>query len=138
MLKQHHLEIMTSGRGLLEITGQIRELAEGSALRNGLVNLFLRHTSASLVISENADPSVLVDLQAHMAKLVEDGDPAFLHRSEGPDDMAAHLRSVLTQTSISLPITDGTLSLGVWQGIFLWEHRLQGRSRHLVVTFNGD
>ena len=109
-----------------------------TGIETGLVHLFLRHTSASLVVTENADPAVLDDLDHYMGRLVTDGDSRYRHHSEGPDDMAAHIRSVLTQNSLSLPVSDNQLALGVWQGIFIWEHRYHGQRRRLIVTLHGN
>src|SRR5688572_30062684 len=125
MLQQHlsTLRIRTHGRGLLEITGEIRERVRESGIVSGMVTLFVRHTSASLLIQENADPDVREDLERFFARLVRDGDPLFVHRAEGPDDMPAHVRAALTATQLSIPILGGKLALGTWQGIYLYEHR---------------
>ena len=106
-------------------------------MRTGLCHLFIRHTSASLILCENADPDVRRDLDTYMEKLVRDGDPMFRHRSEGPDDMSAHIRSVLTASSLTLPVRDGRCDLGTWQGVFLWEHRTHAHRREVVVTVQG-
>lgn len=132
------LEIETRGRGFHEITGQTGEIVTRSGIRDGLCNTFIRHTSASLVITENADPDVLVDLETIIASLAPDGDPRYRHTAEGPDDMSAHVRSVLTQTSITLPVALGALDLGTWQGLFLWEHRTGAHSRKVLISvFSG-
>lgn len=131
---QEELVIQTTGRGSLEITVGVRELIECSGVANGLCHLFIQHTSASLMINENADPDVLLDLERFMQDLVPDGDPRFRHTAEGPDDMPAHIRSVLTQTDLNIPIRAGRLALGIWQGIYLWEHRTHPHSRRVVVT----
>ncbi|HXD42585.1 MAG TPA: secondary thiamine-phosphate synthase enzyme YjbQ [Ramlibacter sp.] len=135
MLDQHlsTLTIRTPGRGLLEITGEVRKCCAESGIGEGLLTLFLRHTSASLLIQENADPDVRQDLERFFARLVVDGDALFKHRTEGADDMPAHVRSALTATQLSIPIIGGRLALGTWQGIYLWEHRFRGHSRELVV-----
>jgi len=130
--------IETPGRGLLEITGQVRACCAQSRIREGLLTLFLRHTSASLLVQENADPAVRQDLERFFARLVVDGDALFKHRTEGADDMPAHVRSALTATQLSIPIIDGRLALGTWQGIYLWEHRLRGHSRELAVHAIGE
>jgi secondary thiamine-phosphate synthase enzyme len=120
-------------RGLHDITPDVRA-ACAQHPGASLCHLFIQHTSASLLIQENADPNVLGDLEAFFRRLVPDGDPLFLHVEEGPDDMSAHIRGAITQTSLSIPIEDGRLMLGTWQGIFLWEHRAAGRARRVVVT----
>ncbi|MDB5942860.1 MAG: putative secondary thiamine-phosphate synthase [Ramlibacter sp.] len=132
------LAIRTPGRGLVEITRAVRACVEKSRIGEGLLTLFLRHTSASLLIQENADPDVRDDLERFFARLVSDGDRLFVHRSEGPDDMPAHVRSALTATQLSIPIMEGGLALGTWQGIYVWEHRLRGHERELVVHVSGS
>ena len=131
---QANLTLSTSGRGFSNITQQINQIASEADCQMGLCHVFIKHTSASLILCENADPDVLIDLENHMQRLVQDAHPEFLHTAEGPDDMSAHIRTVLTSHSLSLPISEGRLNLGTWQGIFLWEHRLHGFSRELVVT----
>lgn len=131
------MTVRTPGRGLLEITGEVRARVAQSGIRDGLLTLFLRHTSASLLLQENADPDVRDDLERFFARLVRDGDPAFKHRAEGADDMPAHVRSALTATQLAIPIVGGRLALGTWQGIYLWEHRFQDHSRELVVHVLG-
>lgn len=138
MIAQEQIRIDTPARGLIEITRQVARIARDSGIRTGLCNVFLRHTSASLILSENADPDVLVDLETVLASLAPDGDPRYVHDAEGPDDMAAHLRSVLTENSINIPVMDGKLALGTWQGLYLWEHRHAPHSRHIVVTCQGE
>ena len=128
------LKIKTGGRGFHELTDQAGDIAARSGIRDGLCHAFIRHTSASLVITENADPDVLRDLETVLAGLAPDGDPRYVHTAEGPDDMSAHVRSVLTQTGIAIPVADGELMLGAWQGLFLWEHRTRGHSRQVVVS----
>lgn len=118
---------------MIEITGKVNALLETRGLSEGLCTVFVRHTSASLLIQENADPDVLIDLEQWLGRWVEDGDPAFRHRSEGPDDMAAHIRSALTQTSIGIPFSEGRLALGTWQGLYLWEHRYCAHERQVLV-----
>ncbi len=129
--------IKTRGRGAIEITQQIAEVVANSAVVDGLCNVFICHTSASLTICENADPTVLTDLEAFLERLVPDGDDLFEHTAEGPDDMPAHVRSVLTQTSISIPVRQGQLNLGRWQGIFVLEHRHRAHQRTVIVTVVG-
>lgn len=140
MLEQHlsTLRIRTPGRSLLEITDRVRVAVEGSGITTGLLTLFLRHTSASLLVQENADPDVRDDLERFFARLVKDGDPLFVHRAEGPDDMPAHVRCALTATQLSIPVIGGALALGTWQGIYLWEHRTRGHERELVVHISGE
>jgi secondary thiamine-phosphate synthase enzyme len=131
MIRQVSVE--TPGQGLHEITSQVVSLVESAAVREGLCTLFLRHTSASLVIQENADPSAKRDLERWLNRLVPEGDPFYSHDAEGPDDMPSHLKAALTATSLSVPIADGKLALGTWQGIYLWEHRRRGSRRELVL-----
>jgi secondary thiamine-phosphate synthase enzyme len=131
MVKQ--LSVDTPGQGLHEVTEKIQSLVRGAGVKEGLCTLFLRHTSASLVIQENADPSAKRDLERWLNRLVPDGDPFYTHDAEGPDDMPSHLKAALTATSLSIPVVDGKLSLGTWQGIYLWEHRHRGSRRELVV-----
>lgn len=135
----HHadLTIETSGRGTYDITRDVQRIVTQSNIRAGLCTVFVHHTSASLIISENADAAVRVDLDAFLSRLVSDGDPLFTHTEEGPDDMSAHVRSVLTQTSIGIPVQQGRCDLGTWQGIYLWEHRHVGHHRRVSVTLVG-
>ena len=135
----HHqlqFSVRTRGRGTHEITRQVAAAAAAFG-GTGLCQVFVRHTSASLIICENADPEVRADLERFLAGLVRDGDPLFRHSLEGPDDMPAHVRTILTQTALSVPVHDGQLLLGTWQGIYLYEHRLHGHQRELVVTLVG-
>lgn len=134
---QRVLRVQTSGKSLSNITSQIRSTVQDSGIATGLCNLFLRHTSASLVIQENADPDVLQDLENCFAQLVPEG-PHYIHDAEGPDDMPAHIRTALTHTSEQIPISNGRLVLGTWQGIYLWEHRDRSHSRELVIHITGD
>ena len=127
------LTIRTRGQGLHEITNAVAALVREAALREGLCTILVQHTSASLVIQENADPSARHDLEAWLNRLVPENDPHFTHTSEGPDDMPSHIKAALTATSLSIPIADGRLALGTWQGIYLWEHRRRGRERRCVV-----
>ena len=128
-----HLEVATRGPGLYEITDRVQAMIGDAGAPEGLCTVFVRHTSCSLVIQENADPSARRDLEAFLARLVPEGDPLYTHTAEGPDDMSSHVRSALTQTSIPIPITGGRLALGTWQGLYLWEHRRRGSARQLVV-----
>lgn len=132
------LAVQTRGRGLLEITREVRACVARSGIAEGLLTLFVRHTSASLLIQENADPDVRDDLERFFARLVRDGDSLFQHRTEGPDDMPAHVRSTLTATQLSIPIMGGALALGTWQGVYLWEHRLRGSAREIAVHVIGE
>lgn len=127
------LIIHTRARALHEFTPEVVRLVSESAVREGLCTLFVRHTSASLLIQENADPTARADLEAWMDRHVPDGDPRFTHTDEGPDDMPSHIRAALTQTSIAIPILDARLTLGTWQGIYLWEHRRSPHQRRVVV-----
>ena len=127
----------TRGRGLLEVTRPITEWVRDSDIAMGLLTVFVRHTSASLLIQENADPDVRGDLDRFFARLVPDGDPLFRHRDEGADDMPAHVRAALTAVQISVPLSDGRLALGTWQGIYLWEHRIAPHRRELVLHLSG-
>ncbi len=132
------LEVLTErGRGTYEITDRIAAVVAASGVRDGMCNVFVHHTSASLVVNENADSDVRRDFEAFLARLVPDGDPLFSHVTEGPDDMPAHVRSVLTQTSISVPVRNGRCDLGTWQGVFVWEHRKTPRQRHVTVSVWG-
>lgn len=131
------LEIPVRGQGLHDITGQVETAVAAAGKRQGLATVFIRHTSASLVIQENADPAVLRDLEAFLARLVPEGDPRYTHVEEGADDMPAHIKGALTQTHLSIPVVDGRLALGTWQGIFLWEHRHRRTTRRIVVNVLG-
>lgn len=131
------LVVATRGRGLIEITGKVSARVTASGVSDGLLTLFVRHTSASLLIQENADPAVLRDLERFFARLVPDGDALFEHRQEGPDDMPAHVRAALTQTQLSIPVAAGAPVLGTWQGIYLYEHRTSGARREVVMHLMG-
>jgi len=135
---QTELEYGTTGRGTVEVTSSVADAVRRADIDTGLCHVFIRHTSASLIISENADPAVQRDLDRFLSRLVPDGDRLFEHDAEGPDDMPAHARSVLTQTGLTIPVSDGRLALGTWQGIFVWEHRTSGHVRRLVVTVLGQ
>ena len=138
MFYQKSLDLQTRRRGTLEITGEVERIVRESGVQAGLCNVFLRHTSASLIVCENADPSVRQDLERFAARLAPDGDPLFGHTLEGPDDMPAHIRSILTQAALTIPIVQGALGLGTWQGVFLWEHRVHPHRRSMIVTVTGD
>jgi secondary thiamine-phosphate synthase enzyme len=133
-----HLTVQTRGRGTHEITSQVQRIVERSQINRGLCSVFIHHTSASLIVCENADPTVRGDLERFAAGLVPDGDPSFRHDSEGPDDMPAHIRSILTLTSLSIPVEDGRCDLGTWQGVFVWEHRMAPHRRRVTVTVFGE
>jgi secondary thiamine-phosphate synthase enzyme len=139
-MRQAHtlLAVDTRGRGMHEITRRIADWVGASGMTDGLLTIFVRHTSASLLIQENADPGVQRDLESFFARLIPDGDRLFEHDAEGPDDMPAHVRSALTATQLSVPLIDGTLALGTWQGIYLYEHRLRGHRRQVVLHLIGD
>lgn len=132
------IEVRTKGRGTQEITDAVQRAVQESGVARGLCTVFIHHTSASLVISENADPDVQRDLDAFFARLAPDGDPLFTHTAEGPDDMPSHVRAALTQTSIAIPVAGGRCDLGTWQGIFVWEHRRAGHARRVSVTVVGE
>lgn len=129
----HKISLRTNGRRLYDITSQVMSWAANSGLKKGLLTLYIQHTSASLLINENYDPDVLVDMETFFERLVRDGDPMFIHTAEGRDDMPAHIRSALTQTSISIPFLDGKVALGTWQGIFLYEHRFAAHTRNVLL-----
>jgi secondary thiamine-phosphate synthase enzyme len=132
------LQVRTDGRGLVEITERVRRWLGDAGVGNGLLTLFVRHTSASLLIQENADPDVRRDLERFLGRLVPDGDPLFEHVAEGPDDMPAHVRAALTAVQLSVPVRDGRLTLGTWQGIYLYEHRLRGHAREIALHLLGE
>lgn len=134
MAVHHTLSFRTRGRGTTDITAEVARVVRAHPLEAGLANLFLQHTSASLILCENADPTVREDMEMLAARLAPDGDAGYAHDTEGPDDMAAHARSVFTSSSISIPVAKGELLLGTWQGIYLWEHRHAPHTRTLVVT----
>jgi len=138
MIRQETLTVATRGRGTYDISGQVQDLVRRSGLRTGLCHVFVQHTSASLVLCENADPQVRRDLEAFMARLVPDGDRLFGHTDEGPDDMPAHVRSILTNMDLTLPISNGRCALGTWQGIYLYEHRGHPHRRRVMVTLQGE
>jgi len=134
MLNHQMLQVSAPRQGLHEITADVERVVSKEGVTSGLCNIFIRHTSASLVIQENADPSAKRDLEAWLNQLVQADDPLYTHTSEGPDDMPAHIKAALTATQLSIPIIDGRLALGTWQGIYLWEHRLRAGRREIVVT----
>lgn len=132
------LVVATPGRGLHEITREVRGWVASAGVRDGLLTLFVRHTSASLLVQENADPAVRSDLERFLARLVPDGDPLFEHVDEGPDDMPAHVRAALTAVQLSVPVAGGAPRLGTWQGVYLYEHRRRPHRREVVLHLLGD
>ena len=140
MLRQaaHEIVIATRGRGFYEFTDQVASLLHREKFQTGLITLHLRHTSASLLIQENADPEVRRDLERFFSRLAPDGDPLFRHTCEGDDDMPAHIRTALTAVNLSIPVNGGGMTLGTWQGIYLWEHRLEAHQRRVALHFIGE
>jgi secondary thiamine-phosphate synthase enzyme len=138
MISQKRLTIATRRRGTYDITGEVRQAVRESGLSTGMCHVFVHHTSASLILCENADPTVRRDLEAFLARLVPDGDPLFDHTQEGSDDMPAHVRAILTKTDLTLPVSGGRCALGTWQGIYLYEHRTRGHQRQVTVTVSGE
>jgi secondary thiamine-phosphate synthase enzyme len=136
-IAQEELEIPTPGRGFIELTETVASLVSATGIETGQAHVYTRHTSCSLLITENADPQVRGDLERYFARLVPDGDTLFRHDEEGPDDMSAHVRTTLTGVSLTIPITRGGLALGTWQGIYLWEHRTTPHRRAVTVTLTG-
>lgn len=135
---QRELQVQTDGRGTYDISAEVQAAVRDAGIANGLCHVFICHTSASLMICENADPSVMRDLESFMSRQVKDGDPLFTHTAEGEDDMSAHIRSVLTQTDLNLPVRGGRCALGTWQGVYLWEHRYAPHRRQILLTIQGD
>ncbi len=133
----HQLTLPATRRGLVDFTSQLQGVLRQSQLQDGIMNLLLQHTSASLLIQENADPDVRRDLDMFFSQLVMDGDPRFMHRAEGDDDMAAHIRTALTSVHLAIPFQNGQLSLGTWQGVYLWEHRTHAHARKILIHFLG-
>ena len=138
MAHQQILQFRTRGRSMLEIAAEVGRVVQASGIETGIAHVFVQHTSCSLLLTENADPDVRRDLETLARRWAPDGDPDYRHRDEGADDMAAHARSALTGSALSLPIRDGALRLGTWQGLYLWEHRGTPHRRRLVVTVLGD
>ncbi len=130
---RHEITVEARGRGFYRLDGQINAWLRESGAANGLLNLFVRHTSCSLIVQENADPDVLADMETFFSRLVPDGDPAFRHTAEGPDDMPAHIRMALTQVSLNVPVENGRLALGIWQGVYLYEHRTHPLCRRIAL-----
>ncbi len=138
MVFQERFQVATRGRGTYLITQEVNERVRHSGIATGLCHVFLHHTSASLILCENADPDVRSDLERYMERLVPDGDPLFEHTAEGPDDMPAHVRNILTNTDVTIPVNRQRCEMGTWQGLYLWEHRSSGFQRRLTVTVYGD
>ena len=138
MISQAQILVPTDGRGTYDISQDVQSAVRESGISTGMCNVFIRHTSASLMLCENADPAVLRDLEAFMVRAVPDGDPLFTHTAEGADDMPAHVRSVITHADLNLPVRGGRCDLGTWQGIFLWEHRVRPHRRSVTVTISGE
>ena len=138
MHHQSRFEVATSGRGMRDITDAVARVIAQSGVQVGIAHVFVQHTSCSLLVTENADPDVRRDLETVLERVAPDGDPAYRHDTEGPDDMAAHARTVLTGESVTLPVGGGRALLGTWQGVFLWEHRTQPQRRSVVVTVLGE
>ena len=136
-MSNHRLDVPVTGQGLYDITGQVTSAVEASGVADGLATVFIQHTSASLLIQENADPAVQVDLQNWLSRLVPELDPLYTHVEEGPDDMPAHIKGALTAVQVAVPVIQGKLALGVWQGVYLWEHRHGPRTRSLIVNVMG-
>ena len=137
MIARDELRLETKGRGTYDLSNDIQSVVSASGIETGMCHVFICHTSASLMICENADPAVMRDLETFMSRQVPDGDPMFTHSSEGPDDMPAHVRSILTGMDLTLPVTQGRLALGIWQGVYLWEHRHRPHQRRVTVTVQG-
>jgi secondary thiamine-phosphate synthase enzyme len=134
---QHTFKVSTAGRGMTNITDPVADCVLQSGIVTGVCHVFLHHTSASLIICENADMDVQHDMETFMSRFISDGDPRYKHIAEGPDDMAAHIRTILTQSSLTIPVTKMHLNLGTWQGVFLWEHRIHPHERKVSVTIQG-
>jgi len=138
VIAQSEVRVATQGRGTYDLSGDVQAAVRASGIQTGLCHVFICHTSASLMLCENADPSVMRDMEAFMCAQVPDGDPKYTHTAEGPDDMAAHVRSVLTGSDLNIPVRDGRCALGTWQGVYLWEHRYAPHERRVVVTVQGE
>ena len=137
-MSNHAFEKSVDGQGLYDITAQVSSAVASSGVQDGLATVFIQHTSASLLIQENADPAVQADLQNWLSRLVLENDPLYSHTQEGPDDMPAHIKSALTAVQVAVPVMQGALALGVWQGVYLWEHRHSARTRSIIVNVMGD
>lgn len=135
---QQSFQTATRGRGTYEITHEVARVVANAGIRTGLCHIFVHHTSASLILCENADPTVRTDLESILRRLAPDADPVYQHTLEGPDDMSAHVRSILTNMDLTIPVTGGRAALGTWQGIYLYEHRAHGHQRRVTVTVQGE
>ena len=138
MVYQASFKVSTRGRGSYSITREVADCLDEAGVAAGICLVFVHHTSASLMLCENADPAVRRDLETFMSRQVPDGDPMFTHTAEGPDDMPAHVRSILTQSDLNIPVRDGRCALGTWQGVYLWEHRTAPHARRVIVTVQGE
>ena len=138
MVFQQTLSLSTSGRSTTNISRQVQDIVAQSNIQTGTCHVFVQHTSASLMLCENADPDVQIDMETYMQHIVPDGHAMFLHQDEGPDDMSAHIRTVLTNPDLTMPVTQGQCALGIWQGIYLWEHRTHAHQRRIIVTVQGE
>ena len=138
MIAREELRVETKGRGTYDLTDDVQQIVSASGIATGMCHVFICHTSASLMLCENADPDVMRDLETFMSRITPDGDPAYTHTAEGPDDMSAHVRSILTQSDLNLPVSLSRCALGTWQGIYLWEHRHAPHSRRVIITVQGD
>jgi secondary thiamine-phosphate synthase enzyme len=137
VINQSEIHLSTDGRGTYDLTDSVQSAVQDSGIDVGMCNVFIRHTSASLMLCENADPAVMRDLETFMSRLAPDGDPAHTHTAEGPDDMPSHIRSVLTHADLNLPVRNGRCDLGTWQGVYLWEHRHAAHERKVTITISG-
>lgn len=137
MISQTEIRLATDGRGTYDISRDVEQAVRESGIETGICNVFICHTSASLMLCENADPGVMRDMETFMSSQVPDGDPMFTHTAEGPDDMPAHVRSVLTGADLNIPVRDGQCAVGIWQGVYLWEHRHAPHRRRVIVTVQG-
>jgi len=138
LIARDEVRVETTGRGTYDLTADVQQLVSASGIKTGMCHIFICHTSASLMLCENADPDVMRDLESFMSRITPDGDPAYTHTAEGPDDMSAHVRSILTQSDLNLPVSGGRCALGTWQGVYLWEHRHAPHSRRVILTVQGD
>jgi len=138
MVFQQQITFHTQARSTQNITQEVQDIVAQSHITSGTCHVFVQHTSASLMLCENADPDVRRDLETYMQHIVPDGDPMFLHQDEGPDDMSAHIRTVLTNPDLTMPVSGGQCALGIWQGLYLWEHRTQRHNRKVIVTVIGE
>ena len=138
MIARTELVIETTGRGTYDLSSRVQTFVAGSGIEIGMCHVFIRHTSASMMLCENADPDVMRDLETFMSEAVPDDDPRYKHIAEGPDDMSAHVRSILTQSDLNIPVSDGQCAFGTWQGIYLWEHRHAAHTRRIIITVQGD